>query len=293
MFQVVDVCESEPCRRARRLKKKCEGLKSAASIKRLQAPLSTAIVSDKHRVIFCYVPKVASSNIRRTLMIMEGVIDKPQPGDISHQELQQNFRKLKSVDSYSSVKADFRFRTYEKVIFVREPIERLISTFNDRFIYTPTEYYENVSLEIINKLGIQVNSPNKYQLKFSNFIRYLILNNETKTQFDIHWRGYSYLCDPCKVQYSFVGKYETIDEDMNLLLKKIGADYINFPKREHFPYYNRTPSASFIETYFRDVPFDDVRQLVKMYFNDMDLFDYKLPTALEQLYGPRVQELVN
>lgn len=51
-------------------------------------------------------------------------------------------------------------------------------------------------------------------VSFSTFINYLVLNISTSFYTDnVHWRKYTHLCQPCDVDYDFIGHQETMDED--------------------------------------------------------------------------------
>lgn len=38
---------------------------------------------------------------------------------------------------------------------------------------------------------------------------------------DVHWRPMIDLCQPCSIEYDFIGKFERLNEDINELLHKI------------------------------------------------------------------------
>ena len=46
---------------------------------------------------------------------------------------------------------------------------------------------------------------------------------ETREQ-DIHWEPYWSACYPCDIQYDYILKLETIEEDSEWLLRHIGVD---------------------------------------------------------------------
>ena len=45
-----------------------------------------------------------------------------------------------------------------------------------------------------------------------------------------HWRQYEKLCHPCVINYDFIGRLETLENDAPLLLKMAGIeDRVSFP----------------------------------------------------------------
>jgi dermatan 4-sulfotransferase 1 len=44
-----------------------------------------------------------------------------------------------------------------------------------------------------------------------------------RTPRDAHVRSYRELCDPCRVEYDFIGHHETLFDDVRLLLQRLGV----------------------------------------------------------------------
>jgi hypothetical protein len=40
--------------------------------------------------------------------------------------------------------------------------------------------------------------------------------------FNEHWALYASLCQPCLISYDFVGKYETLDDDIDYIMHDLG-----------------------------------------------------------------------
>ncbi|XP_077863944.1 carbohydrate sulfotransferase 9-like [Saccoglossus kowalevskii] len=87
-------------------------------------------VDDEYKLVYCPVPKVATSNWRRVLMVMGGCYNSTaEIKDITWGIYTKKFKQLGSFDLEGRVR---RLQTYTKVIFVRHPFERLLSAYRDK-----------------------------------------------------------------------------------------------------------------------------------------------------------------
>jgi Sulfotransferase family len=108
---------------------------------------------------------------------------------------------------------------------------------------------------------------------------------------DSHWRSYEDLCHPCFVGYDFIGKHETMSDDVDHVLKLIGAyGRVQFPSsrsptsgysRSRSQLTARTANASLVRGY-RDVPVSDISRLVALYDDDYLMFGYPRPAGIPQ-----------
>ena len=110
-----------------------------------------------------------------------------------------------------------RLNHYTKVMFVRHPLERLISAYRSKFqtIAKNTEYYRR-------KYGIKIKSRLRKESLNSSELRRSPVNDVRFDEFvslvvmrlikppDRHWRPMVDLCYPCAVRYDFVGRYENL-----------------------------------------------------------------------------------
>jgi len=109
-------------------------------------------------------------------------------------------------------------------------------------------------------------------LQFGEFVRYI--NNKTKTRErdNYHWRPMSEACHPCRINYTFVGHYETLAADADHVLRALGVS-----GRVHFPEVTEAKlrqSEDRTRTSFAEIPRADVEQLREFYREDFELFEY-------------------
>uniref|UniRef100_A0A8D0A2J8 Carbohydrate sulfotransferase n=1 Tax=Sander lucioperca TaxID=283035 RepID=A0A8D0A2J8_SANLU len=212
--------------------------------------VSRVYVEDRSRLLYCEVPKAGCSNWKRVLMVLGGKA--ASTWDIPH-DAAHGANRLRRLDSYDAAGITERLRSYTKVLFVREPFERLVSAFRDKF-ESPNSYYHPVFGRAIiaryranASLGALRSGAG---VSFPEFVRYL-LDVRRPVGMDIHWTPVSQLCSPCLLRYSFIGKLESLEADANFLLRSVGAPRnLTFPNfKDRNPRAERT-SATITQVYF-------------------------------------------
>uniref|UniRef100_A0AAR2JM83 Carbohydrate sulfotransferase n=1 Tax=Pygocentrus nattereri TaxID=42514 RepID=A0AAR2JM83_PYGNA len=241
--------------------------------------VSRIYVEDTHKLLYCEVPKAGCSNWKRVLMVLQG--QAVSTGEIQHEQVHYG-NHLKRLDSFDRQGIAHRLKTYTKVLFLREPFERLVSAFRDKF-ESPNSYYHPVfGKPIISKYR---SNASKLALRtgegvtFKEFVQYL-LDVHRPVGMDIHWEPVVQLCSPCLIDYDFIGKFETIEEEANLLLRRIGAPAnLTFPSfKDRNPNAART-SARITQEYFSQLNLTERQRTYDLYFMDYLMFNYSKPFA--------------
>ncbi|XP_071399940.1 carbohydrate sulfotransferase 8-like [Centroberyx affinis] len=252
--------------------------------------LAQIYVDDKYRLLYCEVPKVGCSNWKRVLMILGGSTAS-SIRDIPHNTVHTD-NHLRRLESYSRVDIDKVLHSYTKLLFVREPFERLVSAFRDKF-ESPNSYYHHLfGRQIIDRYrpnATLVDLQTGDGVTFREFVLYLLDVNRP-VGMDIHWEPVSQLCNPCLLQYNFIGKFESIEEEANFLLQSIGAPsnltYPNFKDRN--PLEERT-SSKITESYFAQLTSTERQKVYDFYYTDYVMFNFTKP--FNDLYQPGEQEV--
>lgn len=175
-------------------------------------------------------------------------------------------------------------KTYFKFFIVRDPFERLISAFKDKFVHNPRFepwYRHEIAPGIIRKY--RRNRTETRGIQFEDFVRYLGDPNHRwlDLQFGdhiIHWVTYVELCAPCEIKYSVIGHHETLEDDAPYILKEAGIDHlVSYPTiPPGITVYNKTK----VERYFLGISKRDIRRLYARFEGDFKLFGYQKPDFL-------------
>lgn len=269
--------------RRKTLQEVCSRYQPNISSRRIsQRQVARVYVEDRHLLLYCEVPKSGCSNWKRVLMVLNGKARSTR--DIPHDKAHYG-NKLQRLEAYDQASIAKRLDTYTKVLFVREPFERLVSAFRDKF-ESPNSYYHPVfGRPIISKYRA---NATRTALKtgagvtFREFVRYL-LDVKRPVGMDIHWEPVSQMCSPCLMRYNFIGKFENLEKEANFLLRNIGA-----PKNLTFPdFKDRNPnaertSAKITQDYFAQLNSTERQKVYDFYYMDYLMFDY--PKPFKDLY---------
>lgn len=239
--------------------------------------LSRLFVVDRYKLLYCEVPKAGCSNWKRVMMVLSGsaITTRDIPHDTAHYS-----NSLRLLRSYNRTGVTQRLHSYTKVLFVREPFERLVSAFRDKF-ESPNAYYHSVfGRPIISKYrpnATQTAQQTGAGVTFREFVQYL-LDVQRPVRMDIHWEPVSQLCSPCILGYSFIGRFERLQEEAGFLLQSIGAPRnLTFPNlKDRNPGAERT-SPSITQKYFAQLSAVERQRIFDFYYMDYLMFNYSKP----------------
>ncbi|XP_009073354.1 PREDICTED: carbohydrate sulfotransferase 9, partial [Acanthisitta chloris] len=252
-------------------------------IKKLQTHLvhlvSRIYVEDRHKVLYCEVPKAGCSNWKRVLMVLNGLATSAH--NISHDDVHYG-KHLRKLDSYDLKGIYTRLDTYTKFIFVRDPMERLVSAFRDKFEHPNSYYHPVFGKAIIRKYRHNADEEalkTGSGVKFKEFIQYL-LDSHRPVGMDIHWEQVTKLCFPCLINYDFIGKFETLEEDANYFLQLVGAPAdLKFPKFKDRHSSDERTSAEVVRQYLKELSKKERQLTYDFYYSDYLMFNYTSPVV--------------
>jgi len=100
-------------------------------------------VSDERQYVYCATPKVASSSWKLAMLRLTG----KDMSRVKHPNTRRETDKfVKRAVHYKHSQRQSLLKKYYKFMFVREPLERLVSAYRDKFYHDPN--YKWLSREI-------------------------------------------------------------------------------------------------------------------------------------------------
>ncbi|XP_011485730.1 carbohydrate sulfotransferase 12-like [Oryzias latipes] len=265
------------------LRKYCAGVNQSLDDLK-DTDLKNFIVDDKHGIIYCYIPKVACTNWKRTLIALNYSEPYPDPTSFEHNWVHDSER-FQYLNDFPKAEREAKLKHYTKFLFVRDPFVRLISAYRDKMLNYNQYFYEGYVrlILLLYKKQTKMTYNHKVAKKeglqpsFYEFIQYILdPRTEKKEPFEPHWRQMYRLCHPCLIEYDFVGHQESLQEDAQELLKMLKLeDDIKFP-----PSYENMTSGNSVMDWYQSVPLEDRRKLYRIYEEDFLLFGYRRPTEL-------------
>uniref|UniRef100_V9KML1 Carbohydrate sulfotransferase n=1 Tax=Callorhinchus milii TaxID=7868 RepID=V9KML1_CALMI len=243
--------------------------------------LKHLVVDDNHGLLYCYVPKVACTNWKRVMMVLTGDGKYRDPLKIPANEAHVP-SNLKALSEYSTPEINYRLRNYLKFIFVREPFERLVSAYRNKFTRKyNTAFHKRYGTKIV-KRHRRDPSPEAAErgddVSFEEFVWYLVDPKTRREEpFNEHWETVYSLCHPCLLNYDIIGKYETLLQDANYVLDLVGPDPpIRFPASSKTTRTTDNMTAKF----FKNISPFYQKKLYNLYKLDFLLFNYSVPLYL-------------
>ncbi|KAM9836065.1 carbohydrate sulfotransferase 10-like [Aulostomus maculatus] len=250
--------------------------------------LDRIYVSDKNKILYCQIPKLANTQWKKILMVLNGAYPdvKKIPDKIANDQKKNGLIRL---SSFSSQDITTRLHTYFKFFIVRNPFERLMASFNDKFVknpkFEPWYRHDIAPAPLAKTLNSKLdNAIANAGLQFQHFARYLgDVGNRKRLdqQFGDHivdWMTYAELCAPCEINYNVVGHYETLQKDAPYILRAAGiSKLVSFPAiHPAITRFNKTR----MQDLFSGVRKEDIRNLYARFQGDFRLFAYPRPDFL-------------
>ncbi|XP_068692029.1 carbohydrate sulfotransferase 11-like [Montipora foliosa] len=231
------------------------------------------MVNDKYKVVYCFIPKVACTQWNKVFLALD---NRPNVSDRSVIHNPKNFKFLSQ--GYSAEEVEVRLRTYFKFLFVRDPLERLLSAYEDKFVHNPEVYYTKTYYKkMVEYFRSTVDPRSHSKLTFRKFIHFITTIGFNA---DRHWATYDNLCHPCDIPFDFIGHFNDMQEEAPYVLRRTGMDkVVTFP-----PFITHNTSTKIIEN-FATIPKVEMFQLIKLFEKDYEMFNYHFPGVLSGLLG--------
>ncbi len=230
------------------------------------------LVDEKNKFLHCFVQKVASTSIKKYFSILSGKkLKYGTSPNLTAFHLNANEELFRvSPMFYNEKKLNGH---YFKSIFVRHPFLRLISAFKDKGEKSRSEepyFYDKFWDKIMKQMRGAGNVNNDSRPVFNEFVRLLLSTNPY--QYDEHWAPYWTRCEPCFIEYDFIGKLETSEQDFKYIAKK---NQINQTFWENKNFLTKTINRE-AKKYLLQIAPQDIIELYKKYFLDFKLFGYTI-----------------
>ena len=210
-------------------------------------------VSENFKLIACRLFKVGSTNIGRVIYALDHLTDYSNIGEIDKRKARKgallNTRTM-AVDLESN-----KMKTYTKFMFVRDPLERLLSAYRAR-----------------NPHGI---FKKWKRLSFRKFLNLILDKPDEKS--NLHFVSFSRMCHPCVINYDFIGLLDNYERDMRQILRSVGAENaVILPKRNQTGYTHKK-TGEVLKRYLKDVPKATIQKIYERYYLDYYIFGFKKP----------------
>ncbi|KAF0294577.1 Carbohydrate sulfotransferase 14 [Amphibalanus amphitrite] len=206
----------------------------------------TLIYDDKYKLIFCAVPKISSTRWKLLLGTLSGQIPSNKTlHELNKMDVNVHGHVHHILSELPASEARRRLETYTSAVFVRHPLERLVSGYREKYkaenrgrpfiVRTAVQilaHEQNRSTEQVAEEGLPP------QVTFEQFARWVADAppfdpdvSYPPEALNAHWLPVQHHCQPCVVPYSFLGKFETMREDAELLFKMTNITTVSLEDR--------------------------------------------------------------
>lgn len=197
----------------------------------LTQPFATnIIVSEANKLIFCPIPKAASSNWKYLIRKIEGCPDFQNLAS-AHSP---NTSGLRYLTDYSPSEAHkiLNDPSYFKFAFVRDPYLRLLSCYMDKFRnqdvnYTNSEYRAFLASAFTWPYARSIDPVTAPRPSFRTFVNTIIRHDPA--HMNHHWKPQTLLCGFGLMPYDFVGRMEHLSNHSLHVLRVLKLDHDHFP----------------------------------------------------------------
>jgi len=272
------------------LQNSCQGTTEMSDLNELSGFIKDKIhVQDDYKMIYCLVPKVGCTSMKRLFINISdhgenaAAVAKIFP----HSERTMTKAGIHPLTYYTGGNLTSRVTNFTKVIIIRHPLIRLLSAYRNKFVEDNPVYPKHLGTKIIARYRKDASNESLVtgqDVRYSEFVQFLIDSGKEGKKFDMHWAPYTELCDPCHVKYDIVMKLETMDSDMEYIKNMVygGQDYATIPKQ-----YSTVTQIETMKEYYADVTDQQLLDLSDIYRDDFTMYGYgfKLEDAIQAMQG--------
>ena len=243
------------------------------------------LVDHQHKVAFCGITKSGSSS-GIAMMMNYGpnghmAPEKYPKGAVHSPEMKSQMGLVQEI--YTD-----KLKNYTKFMIVRNPFDRLVSSYLDKMqTVDTTGRFKSLRLEISaiygdlkwSDLDGSLEELPDVNVSFTNFMKMLLDPVVRPRMNDEHWATSALLCDPCRVHYDYIMRTESLHYDAGEFIKNVyHKDNLQVPKVN----VNRDIEISapgrvykkVLKQYYDSVKEIDLYQLMKKYKTDFELYGY-------------------
>ena len=183
---------------------------------------------------YCEVPKVACTFWKRVLRFLNkdfGSLNISHPLDIPR--IYTHLAPFSRTPKYS-LGGLRRLAEVKKmkntIMFSRNPYSRLWSAYLDKLVLPDYYYWKTVGVRVVTNARTNASALSSlcgHDLTFEELVRFatdMVLQGQS---LDYHFSPVHTVCDPCSIDFTFVGQQEHFMTDVNYIIKKINISSLN------------------------------------------------------------------
>ena len=198
-------------------RKKTRGIRltSLFTFARWDPAYQNIVVLRRYKLVFCPIPKIACSNWKITLRHAEGYTDNDET--IAHDRINNGLTYLHTQNFFW--RATWLTRPDVcRAVFVRNPWTRVLSAYRSKLEgRRPNEVANDLKTHYQFEVLTNVRKDGG-PISFDEFITFL--ENCPPDRMNEHWQPQSQIASLDRVSYNFIGRFEQLDDDIEILIRR-------------------------------------------------------------------------
>ena len=233
--------------------------------------------------------QVGCTNMRRFLFALQGVIPQETVKWSTVSELKYLEPGIRTASFLNTSLTDkeriHKIKTYYKFMFVRNPLERLLSAFLNK-LASPIDFkqqwkgFDSYKRHIVQTYRPQEfkmwsHGRGKFELKasFRDYIHWII--DSDNSLLNEHFSPIIINSHPCQIRYHFYGNFKMYSSDMAQVLKKlnVSAEYF-WDQSEHKPGHE---TKDYLQYHYSQLSEDLKRRLFEKFHQELNFYYHLYP----------------
>ena len=238
------------------------------------------LVDDMYKVLFGFIPKVGCTTWKDVMSRMR----RSHNGVLSQTTTLRKFKNNLTEITY-------RLQNYRKVLFVREPITRMLSAYLSKlrtFGNTQSIWERFIGRKIVQtyrgydheKRYRDLETKLWMNITLSEYIQFITDTGSGIVMHELndHWLPLHVVSNPCQIQYDFIGHYENLAIEAPFLMHWLGVDSV-----VRFPEVHMSNAAKSLVDEYSNVPLNLISKLYEYYGFDYKAFGYQINDTMSIL----------
>ena len=234
----------------------------------------TLYFNDDYRVIYNHVAKGASQ------LWTHYLYDSPETAKLTSTAFKSHINKNRRLSEVSLDGRINRLDKYVKFIFVRDPLARLVSGFQDTLVKNPVVRTQKLIKRFLKYH--KINRAKYSDVTYTDFLKFIVsyVGRNEGLKRSTFWGSYLDTNQVCQIDHDFIGHIETMEEDSKYLIyhvlriKRENEATVLKPRQVGI-----TDSRNdLLQKMYSSVPQKTMKTLLEYYEADFRLFGYNMTT---------------
>ncbi|XP_068210623.1 carbohydrate sulfotransferase 11-like [Palaemon carinicauda] len=218
------------------------------------------LYDDCHKAIYCSIPKVAKTSWSKAWMLLSRMTFNVT--GINAQKVEEAFKDKTMKDILHKENLKYRLANYKKIIVVRNPMERLMA------VYLDLTKKVSIGAGVLRTVKKTRPTATVGDITWPEFVNYIIREGVIDHQ---QFLPFEDVCHPCAIDYDFVVKLETFQEDSDNVVELIGgteSERVNLSPSEN------TLDSKKVDELWGLLSSAEKEALKRKYYRDIEMFGY-------------------